>query len=200
MALAYTAFYCVDTDCDYYPAVSTGTHVVTAFTETDGSEPTWAPDGARVAYAAYGDLFIVNTTAIPVNITTSTATESSPAWSPDGLRIAFVSDRDAQPELYVMNVDGFGSRRVTTNLGVTRSRPAWSPDGTRMAFDCEVDPGNRDICVINVDGTGLSRLTADPAEDSQPAWSPDGSRIAFVSTRFGSDGRLATNAPGHPVT
>ena len=199
-ALAYTAFYCVGTDCDYYPAISTGTHVVTPFTEIEGSQPTWSPDATRIAYASYGDIYIVDETAIPVNVTASTQQESSPAWSPDGLRIAFVSDRDAHPELYVMNADGSSVVRVTTDVGVSRARPAWSPDSRRMAFDCEVDPGNRDVCVINVDGTGFSRLTADPAQDSQPAWSPDGARIAFVSTRFGSEGWLALmNSDGTAV-
>jgi Tol biopolymer transport system component len=46
--------------------------------------------------------------------------------------------------------------------------------------------GNGEIYVMNPDGTGVTRLTNDPANDSQPAWSPDGSRIAFISNRGGS--------------
>jgi dipeptidyl aminopeptidase/acylaminoacyl peptidase len=34
--------------------------------------------------------------------------------------------------------------------------------------------------VVNADGTGARRLTADPGIDSGPAWSPDGQRIAFA--------------------
>ncbi len=30
----------------------------------------------------------------------------SPAWSPDGRRIAFFSERDGNPEIYVMNTAG----------------------------------------------------------------------------------------------
>src|SRR5262245_1693384 len=33
------------------------------------------------------------------------------------------------------------------------------------------------------DGTGVTRLTDDPALDTQPAWSPDGARIVFSSDR-----------------
>ena len=40
------------------------------------------------------------------------AAEVAPAWSPDGRKIAFVSDRDGTYEVYVMNADGSGQRRL----------------------------------------------------------------------------------------
>src|SRR5256885_2251960 len=55
----------------------------------------------------------------------------------------------------------------------------------KIAFTSNRD-GNDEIYVMNADGTGVTRLTNDPASDSQPAWSPDGSRIAFTSTRDGN--------------
>jgi Tol biopolymer transport system component len=45
--------------------------------------------------------------------------------------------------------------------------------------------GNWEIYVVNSDGTGLKRLTKDPAIDGLPTWSPDGSYIAFLSNRGG---------------
>lgn len=33
--------------------------------------------------------------------------------------------------------------------------------------------------MINADGSGLQRLTAEPGEEINPAWSPDGTKIAF---------------------
>ena len=41
------------------------------------------------------------------------ANDYSPAWSPDGTKIAFVSERDGNPELYVMNADGSNQTRIT---------------------------------------------------------------------------------------
>jgi dipeptidyl aminopeptidase/acylaminoacyl peptidase len=41
--------------------------------------------------------------------------------------------------------------------------------------------GNDEIYTVDADGTGLTRLTNDPASDDDPAWSPDGKRIAFTT-------------------
>ncbi len=40
---------------------------------------------------------------------------------------------------------------------------------------------------MNADGTGVQRLTNNPADDFHPAWSPDSRMIAFQSTREGGD-------------
>ena len=36
---------------------------------------------------------------------------------------------------------------------------------------------------MNIDGSGVTRLTSDPAHELQPAWSPDGTKIAFNGSR-----------------
>ena len=49
----------------------------------------------------------------------------SPSWSPsDGKRIAFVSDRDGNPEIYVMDADG-GNPQNLTNNPQNDLQPAW---------------------------------------------------------------------------
>ena len=40
---------------------------------------------------------------------------------------------------------------------------------------------------MNGDGSGVTDITNDPANDRSPAWSGDGARIAFVSDRDGND-------------
>jgi TolB protein len=56
----------------------------------------------------------------------------------------------------------------------------WSPDGSRIAFESWRD-GDREIYVIDADGSNLTRLTNHAGEDKSPAWRPDGARIAFAS-------------------
>lgn len=46
--------------------------------------------------------------------------------------------------------------------------------------------GNREICLMNADGTEFQRLTNNSAHDQCPSFSPDGKKIAFVSNRDGN--------------
>lgn len=59
--------------------------------------------------------------------------------------------------------------------------------------------GNPEIYTVNVDGTGLARLTNHPALDEFPAWSPDGQHIAFHSNRTGTSQIYVMNADGSNV-
>ncbi len=130
---------------------------------------------------------------------TSTAVKSGdPAWTANGERLAFMSERDGNPEIYVMNRDGTGQTRLTVNPAWDTD-PTWSPDGSRIAFTSTRD-GNPEIYVMNSDGTGQSRLTVDPAIDQQADWSPTGSRIAFESIRDGNFELYAMNEDGSGQT
>ena len=77
---------------------------------------------------------------------------NDPAWSPDGLRIAFVRGND----IWVMNADGSGQRRLTSGAAHDRA-PNWSPDGRTIAFDQRVG-SIHEIYVMNADGSGQHRL------------------------------------------
>jgi TolB protein len=87
---------------------------------------------------------------------------------------------------------GTGIRIATTSLtsvGVVTTldedtAPALSPDGRQVVFMSRRD-GNWEIYSANSDGTGVQRLTDNPAEDGLPTWSPDGRAIAFTSNRDG---------------
>jgi serine/threonine protein kinase len=97
-------------------------------------------------------------------------------------RLAFVSDRDGNPEIYVM--DEKGQVIQLTRHAASDDHPSWSPGKTRIAFASNRD-GDWEIYWMNVDGTGLTRVTHNPARDIEPAWSPDGTYIAFTSDRDG---------------
>ena len=48
-------------------------------------------------------------------------------------KIAFTSERDGNPEIYIMNADGSEQTRLTEN-DVHDSYPSLSPDGSKIAF------------------------------------------------------------------
>lgn len=97
-----------------------------------------------------------------------------PAWSPDGTSIAFSSRRGGALDIFVMDADGTGTKRLTS-AKKDDSRPTWSPSGQRIAF-----ARAGDIYVMNADGSGVRRISDESADESEPAWSPDGGRIAYV--------------------
>ena len=123
-----------------------------------------------------------------------------PSPSPDGERFVFaISQRDLttgapQHDLYVVNVNGMGMRRLTSMPGIEQE-PAWSPDGTRIAFSATGEDGRVDIWVVNADGSGLANLTAGMdawVSSHAPAWSPNGERIAFATSFDGIAGGIWT--------
>ena len=66
---------------------------------------------------------------------------------------------------------------------------------TKIVFESRRD-GNREIYVMNSDGSEQTRLTNNPALDNCPSWSPDGSKIAFWSERDGNCEIYVMNADG----
>ena len=93
-------------------------------------------------------------------------------------------------ELFVMNADGTGVRKLTHPPSGTEDVNAdWSPDGSRIVFARAPSSGVHSIWVVKPDGTGLRRLTPNcppgvgipkcKADDGWPVWSPDGKHIAF---------------------
>ena len=89
-----------------------------------------------------------------------------------GTKIAFASNRDGNYEVYVMNADGSGQTRLTSNTA-TDLEPTWSPDGTKIVFESFRD-GNYEIYVMDADGTDQVRRTNEAAPDRHvaPFFSP----------------------------
>jgi serine/threonine-protein kinase len=133
-------------------------------------------------------------------LTHDPAMDVSPVISPDGTRIAFASRRAGGYDVFVMNVDGSDQRQVThfAERGLEVAAPTWSPDGKRLAFQSLQK--QTDIYLVNVDGSGLVKLTDDPLGAAAPAWSPDGRHIAYTSRRNGRAEIFVMDADGkNPV-
>jgi Tol biopolymer transport system component len=124
--------------------------------------PVWNSPGPELAYTRGGEIYIQGR-----QLTAGGGRNA--AWSPNGAKIAFVSDRAGNPEIYVVNYDGSGLTRLTTNAAAD-VEPTWSSDGTKLAFVSDRD-GVRDLYVMNADGSGVTRIPVG-GRASRPRWRP----------------------------
>jgi Tol biopolymer transport system component len=176
------------------------------FEEGKDYDPSWSPDGTRIAFVSKRDgdweIYLVNPDGGNlVNLTSNKYNETDPSWSPDGSRIAFASDRDnpdGDSEIYTMRADGTHWRRLTNNA-YADGDPSWSADGTRIAFECWRG-GSFEICTINADGTNQTRVTHNEVADSDPSWQRWGEQIVFGSYRTGNGDVYVMNSNGAGVT
>ena len=81
-----------------------------------------------------------------------------------------MSDRDSNPEIYVVGADGSMLTRLTDN-STQDFVPTWAPDGSRIAFSTPPDHQNA-VYVVNADGSEPIRLARHPASDDVPCWIP----------------------------
>ena len=138
----------------------------------------WSPDGTRIAFAgnARGNLEVevVNVDGSGrIALTDHPERDYDPAWSPDGTRIAFTSERDGNANVYVMNADGSGVAQLTDDPAGD-FRPSWSPDGALIAFESTRDDRvfDRDVFVMNVDGSDERRLRSSDENARDVDWQP----------------------------
>lgn len=71
------------------------------------------------------------------------------------------------------------------------SDPQVSPDGQSILYgvtyySIEENKGNRELYTINVDGSGLKRITTSPKSEFNAVWRPDGKKIGYLSSESGS--------------
>jgi len=91
-------------------------------------------------------------------------------------------------------------RRVTFATEGADFDPQIDPTGRYLVYSSTQHRKTADIYIKRVDGTAVTQLTNDPADDMMPVFSPDGSRIAFCSNRSGNwDIYIMDLTGGQPV-
>jgi Tol biopolymer transport system component len=114
------------------------------------------------------------------------------AAAPEPQKIVFarVWPNAGQVGLFIADADG-GGERLLVGAGEIDYDPVWSPDAASIVFTSDRN-GSADLYRVKPDGTGLERLTENPAYDDQAAFAPDGKQLVFVTTRNGGTSDLWT--------
>ena len=113
----------------------------------------------------------------------------------NGVRLQMLGHMETLPDRWITRLmrplvasrlRRFRRQGQITRLGGANFAPSWHPDGKRLIFASNIhDPKGRDfdIYMINVDGTGLERITFNDTFDGFPMFSPDGTKLVFASNR-----------------
>lgn len=188
-----------------------------------GGTPTWTPDAGQIIFSAnrHADweydplnsevyaLTIADGAIRP--LTDRQGPDHSPAVSPDGRQIAYLGFDDTQQgyrvtHLYLMNIDGSGSRPISGGLDRSISRPVWHADGKRIFFQYNTE-GNGKIGLADLNGK-ISTLANDVGGTSLGRPYSSGSysvsktgRFAYTMTRpdFPADVAVGDMRSSEPV-
>ena len=148
-------------------------------------------------------------------------------FSPDGKSIIYQAYPVGYPfyQIYVQELEGGKPRRISPGRGRTTCS-YFSVDGKSLLFasshtdpqlevtektarDLAAQGGKRryqwdfdrhmDIYTVDLDGTGLKRLTDAPGYDAEGSYSSDGKQIVFTSSRDGDPDLYIMDADGTNV-
>jgi hypothetical protein len=155
-------------------------------------DPTWSPDGNKIAYERNGAIWTMNADGSNQTLLTS---GYSPDWSPNpnDSRIAFTREGASDQDIYAISADGSYLRNLTNDSTHWQDEPEWSPGGTMIAYEGNTTGLQSGSCfgsgiyTMDLNGFGKTRITNTTGQDCNgpirsdetPQWSPDGSKIAF---------------------
>ncbi len=108
--------------------------------------------------------------------------------------IAFTSDRSGYKELYLMDYDGAGQRRVTAHKSITMGS-SWSPDGSSLLYLSYLN-GPPAIFRVDLSSGRKQTIIGDDRHNFGPAFAPDGKHLLFARSIDGNSEIFAAAIDG----
>jgi Tol biopolymer transport system component len=114
---------------------------------------------------------------------------AAPRYNRDKSMIAFVSTKNNPRKLFNIFFMDLATRKTAqiTTGDLDIGSVDWAPDDSRLVFSGADEAGLQQVHVVNMNGTGFTKLTTGPSEHANPMWSPRGDLITFVQFPPGTD-------------
>jgi imidazolonepropionase-like amidohydrolase/Tol biopolymer transport system component len=176
-----------------------------------------SPDGARVAFSAFGRVYVAPTAGgSPKRLTSQDAFEYLPAWSKDGKTLIYVTWSSEGGQVVKAATDGLTAPTAVTRAAAFYRDPVFSPAGdliialrapwqSRQEIETEwggSEPAGLELVTISA-ATGEVKSILQARGFGRPHFGPEGDRVyvnsrdGLFSVRFdGSDKRVHLKVVG----
>ena len=156
--------------------------------------PSPSPDGTWLAFFSLTpqlDIFVSRADGTGIRQLTNDAfPDRNPTWSSDGSQIFFMSNRDENNQVWSINPDGSGLRRLTAATSGAGTFGNTTRDGSKMTFNGQLPPDDHKTFVFdprvewkNQTLTSFSSVIAPGVEFSDSTWSPDGGELVGMAQK-----------------
>lgn len=151
-----------------------------------------SPSGDEIAFTYKGDIYTVPSAGGTATRITATPDdiETTPIWSPDGKRIAFAGSHHGSNDIFIVNADGSGLRRLTS-YSQSETPEAFSPDGKLIYFSAAIqDPAESamfpsarltEVYTVPAEGGAVKQVLPTPARNI--SFSPCGTYFVYQDVK-----------------